>query len=550
MILRSATALLLLTLTAISCSPASDRAQPATNSTSAAERGLAKYTEVSLAPDLSMLSDDQRQILRLLIDAARAIDEIYWIEAYGDRASLIEALEDPAERRFAELNTGPWDRLDGNAPFVEGVGAKPPGANFYPADITREEIDAADDPAVRSLYTLVRRDAEGSLTTVPYHRAFATQTAEVAGKLRQAATLAEDPGLRNYLELRAAALLDDDYQASDVAWMEMTDNTIEVVIGPIEVYEDQLLGAKASHEALIFIKDQEWSARLARYATLLPSLQRTLPVPDAYKAEEPGTEAELNAYDLVFAGGEANTGSKSIAVNLPNDEQVQLQKGTRRLQIKNAMRAKFDGILAPIAAELIAPEQRGHVTFDAFFANTMFHEVAHGLGIKNTIDGSGTVRQALAEHASWVEEGKADILGLHMLTQLHASGDLDDVDLMDNYVTFFASIFRSVRFGPTSAHGRANLARFNYFRDQQAFSFDVSNGTYSIDSARVQEAIVGLSAKLLRLQGDGDYDATAAFWSTAGVVGPGLQAALDRLAEQSIPVDITYRQGLEVLGLD
>ncbi len=546
----TATLALMVTLASGACAPADGPAELADAPTSAAELGLAKYIEVSLEPDLSGLSDNQRAILRLLIDAAQAVDEIFWMQAYGDRAELLESLDTPAERRFAEANFGPWDRLDANTSFVDGVGAKPAGANLYPADITREEIEAAGDAELRALYTVVRRDDAGGLIAKPYHEVFADPVGRVAGKLREAAALADDPGLKNYLELRADALLNDDYRASDLAWMDMTGNTIEVVIGPIEVYEDQFLGAKAAFEALIFIKDREWSDRLARYASLLPSLQRTLPVPDAYKAEEPGSDAQLNAYDLVYAGGDANAGAKSIAVNLPNDEVVQLQKGTRRIQIKNGMRAKFDAILVPIAAELISAEQRGHVTFDAFFANTMFHEVAHGLGIKNTIDGGGTVRLALAEHASWVEEGKADILGLHMLNELSASGDLGDADLMDNYVTFFASIFRSIRFGLTSAHGRANLARFNYFRDQQAFVFDEATGTYSIDFDRAQEAVAGLSEKLLRLQGDGDYDGTAAYWSEAGVIGPGLQAALDRLGERSIPVDIIYRQGLEVLGLD
>ncbi len=548
--MRVATLTLMLTLAGGACAPADGPAELVDAPTSAAELGLAKYIEVSLEPDLSGLSDNQRAILSLLIDAALAVDEIFWIQAYGDRAELLESLDAPAERRFAEANFGPWDRLDANTAFVTGMGAKPAGANLYPPDITREEIEAAGNSELRALYTLVRRDDAGGLIAKPYHEVFSDQVGRAAAKLREAATLADDPGLQNYLELRATALLNDDYRASDLAWMDMTDNTIEVVIGPIEVYEDQFLGAKAAFEALIFIKDQEWSARLARYASLLPSLQRTLPVADSYKAEEPGSDAQLNAYDLVYAGGDANAGAKSIAVNLPNDEVVQLQKGTRRIQIKNGMRAKFDAILVPIAAELISPDQRGHVTFDAFFANTMFHEVAHGLGIKNTIDGGGTVRQALAEHASWVEEGKADILGLHMLTELNASGELGDADLMDNYVTFFASIFRSIRFGLTSAHGRANLARFNYFRDQQAFVFDEATGTYSIDLDRVQAAIAGLSEKLLRLQGDGDYDGTAAYWSVAGVIGPGLQAALDRLGERSIPVDIIYRQGPEVLGLD
>jgi hypothetical protein len=357
----------------------------------------------------------------------------------------------------------------------------------------------------------------------------------------------ETPSLKHYLNLRADALLSDDYQASDFAWMDMKDNTIEVIIGPIETYEDQFLGAKASYEALVLIKDQEWSARLARYATLLPSLQKTLPVADEYKAEVPGTEAELNAYDLVFAAGAGNEGAKSIAVNLPNDEQVQLAKGTRRLQIKNAMRAKFDAILGPIAAQLIVPEQRAHVTFEAFFANTMFHEVAHGLGIKNTLNDRGTVRQALQDHASWVEEGKADILGLHMLTELHDADELGDADLMDNYVTFVASIFRSVRFGTTSAHGRANLVRFSYFMEQGAIQRDAT-GLYSIDFEAMQSAMRGLAERLLTMQGDGDRDGVQMFWDQWGVVGPDLQEALDRLSAREIPVDIVYRQGLDVLG--
>ena len=393
---------LMLVLVGVGCVSARGPAELADEPASAAERGLAKYIEVRLEPDLSGLSANQRAMLPLLIDAARAMDEIFWIQAHGSRAELFESLATAAERRFAELNFGPWDRLDANAPFVGGAGAKPLGANFYPPDVRRQELEAGGDAALQSPYTLVRRDEAGQLVGKPYHEVFADPVGRAVGKLREAATLADDAGLRNYLELRADALSNDNYRASDIAWMDMTDNTIEVVIGPIETYEDQLLATKTAYEALIFIKDQEWSARLARYASLLPSLQRTLPVADAYKAEEPGTDAELNAYDLVYAGGQANAGAKSIAVNLPNDEVVQLEKGTRRIQIKNSMRAKFDAILVPIAAELISPHQRRHVTFDAFFANTMFHEVAHGLGIKNTIDGARTVRQALAEHASWV----------------------------------------------------------------------------------------------------------------------------------------------------
>jgi hypothetical protein len=271
-------------------------------------------------------------------------------------------------------------------------------------------------------------------------------------------------------------------------------------------------------------------------------------VPEEYRRETPGTDSELNAYDVVYYAGESNAGSKTIAINLPNDEQVQLQKGTRRLQLRNAMRAKFDRILVPIAQMLIAPDQRRHITFDAFFGNTMFHEVAHGLGIKNTINGRGTVRESLRDQASALEEGKADVLGLYMQVQLQGMGELQG-DVMDSYVTFLASIFRSVRFGASSAHGRANIARFNYFKERGAFSRDAATGTYRVDPVRMRQAMDALSAQILRFQGDGDYAGVQAFMERYGRVDAELQADLDRLATAGIPVDVVFEQGASVLGL-
>ena len=332
-----------------------------------------------------------------------------------------------------------------------------------------------------------------------------------------------------------------------MAWLDMKDNAVDVVIGPIETYEDLLFGYKAAHEAYILIKDEAWSERLARFASLLPGLQRGLPVPAAYKREMVGSDSDLNAYDVVYYAGQANAGSKTIAINLPNDEEVQLAKGTRRLQLKNAMRAKFDRILAPIAGELIAEDQCQHVTFDAFFSNTMFHEVAHGLGIKNAINGTGTVREALLETASSMEEGKADVLGLFMTTSLLESGEITEGTLEDYYVTFIASIFRSVRFGATSAHGRANMVRFNYFQERGAFTRDDASGTYRVDFDAMREAMNGLSELILTLQGDGDHDGAAALLAEKGVVGPALQADLDRLGSAGIPVDIIFEQGESVL---
>jgi hypothetical protein len=511
-----------------------------------------QYATVRLTADLSHLSAADRRVVRLLIEAVQPMEEAFWTETYGDeRAALALAGGDAATRRYIEINYGPWDRLRGDEPFVPGVGPKPAGANLYPSGMGDEEFqgDAERDAALRSLYTLVRRNAAGVLSAVPYHVAFRDQHAAAALKLREASALASDPGLARYLALRADALETDDYQASDMAWMDMKDNPIDVIIGPIETYEDSRYGYKAAHEGFVLIKDMEWSRRLQRFAELLPALQRALPVPEAYKRETPGTDSDLNAYDVVYYAGEANSGAKAIAVNLPNDEEVQLQKGTRRLQLQNAMRAKFDEIMVPIAEALIVEDQQAHVTFDAFFANTMFHEVAHGLGVKNTINGRGTVRQALLEHYSPTEEGKADVVGLHMVKQLLGRGELTETTREDHFVTFLAGIFRSVRFGAADAHGRANMVRFNFFQDSGAFTRDASSGRYRVDLDAMSAAVDALSERILVLQGNGDYQGVGALMAEMGLVRPDLQAELDRLDTMGIPRDVVFEQGVAVLGL-
>ena len=507
------------------------------------------YASVQLKPDLSELSDHQREMISLLIDAAKITEDIFWQQVWGDRDSLLAGIDDPKARRFAEINYGPWDRLANDQPFLEQYGPRPAGARFYPEDMSKEEFEAWDQEGKDGLYSLVRRDESGQLQLVPYSQAFGEQIDQISALLRQASGLAEDPEFARYLDLRATALLTDDYQASDMAWMDMKNNPIELVIGPIETYQDGLYGYRSAFETFVLLKDMAWSERLARFAQFMPDLQRDLPVDAEYKEEMPGTDADLNAYDVVFVAGDANSGSKTIAINLPNDEEVQLSKGTRRLQLKNAMLAKFNQILVPIADELIAEDQRQHITFDSFFGNTMFHEVAHGLGIKNVLDGNGTVRQALKEHASALEEGKADILGLYMVQKLREMGEISEGELMDDYVTFMAGIFRSVRFGASSAHGRANMIRFNFFSEAGAFSRDEDTGRYRVDVPVFEQAVEDLSRNILMLQGDGDYDAVAAFVAQYGNVGEQLQADLDRLAAAAIPVDIVYQQGKEVLGL-
>ena len=513
------------------------------------ESRLSIYHGVDLTSDLSHLSDNQHKMLSLLIDASKIMDDLFWKQAFfEDKDAFLSSIDDEDVRHFAAINYGPWDRLNGDTPFISGYDDKAPGAEFYPHDIDKAEFATASFEDKQGLYSMVKRDEAGNLYSVPYSEAFKSELMKASDLLKKASELAEDESFKQYLQLRAEALLSNDYLASDMAWMDMKTNPIELVIGPIESYEDQLFGYRAAFEAYVLIKDLAWSEKLAKYAAFLPELQQGLPVAEAYKAEMPGSDADLNAYDVIYYAGYSNAGSKTIAINLPNDERVQLEKGTRRLQLKNAMRAKFDTILVPIADTLIVPEQRKHITFDAFFANTMFHEVAHGLGIKNTLDGSGTVRGALKEHASALEEGKADILGLYMVQSLLEKGEITEGALEDYYVTFMAGIFRSVRFGASSAHGKANMIRFNFFAQQGAFE-KTEDGLYRVNMEKMGAAVEALSELILTLQGDGDYDGVAELVETMGVIKPDLASDLARLEAASIPVDIHFNQGKKVLGL-
>ncbi len=507
------------------------------------------YSKVTLNPDISSLSTSQKKMISLLIDAAKLTDDLFWRQVWGDKEALLASIKNEKAQHFARYNYGPWDRLDADQPFIKGFGERPAGARFYPDSMSKDEFEAWEQPGKDGLYSLVRRDASGQLQLQPYSEVFIEELTQIAELLKQAAELADDEEFAQYLTGRAQALLTDDYQASDMAWMDMKQNPVELVIGPIETYQDALYGYRAAFETFVLLKDMAWSERLARFTKYMPELQQGLPVAEKYKAEMPGSDADLNAYDLLYCAGDCNSGAKTIAINLPNDEAVQLAKGTRRLQLKNAMRAKFDRILLPISGALIAEDQRRNVTFDAFFSNTMFHEVAHGLGIKNTVAGSGTVRQALREHASALEEGKADILGLYMIQELRAKKEISDGELMDNYVTFLAGIFRSVRFGASSAHGRANMIRFNYFKKAGAFSRDEQTGTYRVNVPKFEAAIASLSQKILELQGEGDYQAVDTFVAELGGMSDQLKSDLDQLAKRNIPVDIVYEQGKAVLGL-
>lgn len=510
------------------------------------EYAYQSYAKVPLTTDISHLTQNEKEILRLMFKTADIMDDLFWQQAYGAKIDLMDETKGEA-KEYAKINYGPWDRLNNEAPFINGICAKPAGATFYPIDMTKEEFEQANIKDGKSPYSIIRRNREGKLYSIPYHENFKNQLSKAAEYLTKASELAEDAGLKKYLKLRAAALISDDFYASDLAWMDMKNANIDMVVGPIENYEDQLFGYKTSYSAYILVKDIEWSKKLAKFVQYLPELQKNLPVSANYKKEIPGTDSDLNAYDVVYYAGDCNAAGKTIAINLPNDEKVQLEKGTRRLQLKNAMKAKFDKILAPIATALIDESQQKNIKFDAFFSNVMFHEVAHGLGIKNTVNEKGSVRDALKEANSALEEGKADILGLYMVNQLLKKGELTGTQ-EDYFVTFLAGILRSVRFGASSAHGQANMIAFNYFAENGAFE-KTANGRYKVNVAKIEKAMNGLSELILTLQGNGDYDGVKKLYADKGIIHDDLQKDLDVLKTKNIPVDVVFEQGPKMLGL-
>lgn len=513
------------------------------------KKKVEQYAPYTLKYDIGQLSENEAKLVGIFIEIADVMDDIFWEQSFGlDNRRKIRDIKDPYLRRFAEIHYGAWDRLDAEKPFLPGFGPKPAGANFYPADMTKEEFEKLDDPMKTSQYTILRRNAKGELEVIPYHKAYAKQLERVDRLLERAIELAEDDGLRKYLEARREALHTDDYLESDMIWMDMKKSRLDFVFGPIENYEDALYGYKTAHEAFVLIKDEKWSEDLARFTKMLPDLQKELPCDPKYKQEVPGTESDLNVYDVIYYAGDCNAGSKTIAINLPNDERVHLEKGTRRLQLKNAMQAKFETIMMPISKLMICKDQIDNVKFDAFFSNVCYHEVAHGLGIKNTITGKGNVRKALQNQYSAWEEAKADICGLYIVQTLIERGEIKDITIEDAYVTYIAGLLRSVRFGATEAHGIANMMCFNYMQDKGAFTKD-KDGKYVVNVKKMRTALEGWAALVLKTEGDGDYDVAKAYAEKNGKVRPDLAKDLKAIEKANIPVDIVYEQGLKVLGL-
>jgi hypothetical protein len=509
----------------------------------------ARFAPVDIGADVSGLPENERKALAKLVEAARLMDGLFLRQVWaGNESLLLGLLEDPsplgqARLHYFRINKGPWSRLDKNASFVPGVGHKPDEANFYPAGATKQEVEAwmngppeAEKAEAKGFFTTIRRGPDGRFRSVPYSLEYQGELARAAELLKEAASLTSQATLKAFLEKRAAAFVSNDYYASDVAWMEL-DATIEPTIGPYEVYEDEWFNFKAAFEAFITLKDAAETAKLTRFAGELQELEDHLPIDPALRNPKLGALAPISVVNVVFTSGDANRGVQTAAYNLPNDERVVQEKGTKRVMLKNVQEAKFNRVLLPITKAALPAADRAHVAFDAFFTHILMHELMHGLGPHNiTVGGrKTTVRQELKETYSSFEEAKADASGLWALQYLVDKGSLDKSLERTMYTTFLASAFRSIRFGLTEAHGRGIALQLNVLLDKGAFKVN-ADGTFSVDAAKVKGAVTELTRDLLMLEASGDYAKAKEMLDRLAVVRPPVQRVLDRL--KAVPVDI------------
>jgi len=516
------------------------------------EAMAARFAPVELTADLSGLPEGEVQALGKLIEAAQVFDALFLRQVWaGNETMLVDLAADgtpvgQARLRYFLLNKGPWSRLDDDEPFVPGAPVKPPQANFYAAGTSREEVERwiaglapGDRRRATGFFTTIRRGPDGRLTAVPYSLEYQGELARVASLLREAAALTGEATLSRFLETRADALLDDDYYESDVAWLEL-DASIEPTIGPYEVYEDAWFNYKAAFEAFITIRDDEETAKLARFGAELQTIEDNLPIDPRFRNPSLGALSPIRVVNTVFSSGDANRGVQTAAFNLPNDERVITEKGAKRVMLKNNQEAKFRMVLQPISQVALGDTDRAHVSFDAFFTHILMHELMHGLGPHAiTVNGRATtVRQELRELYSTIEEAKADVSGLFALQFLVDRGQLDAALGDTMYVTYLASMFRSIRFGINEAHGRGVAMQLNYFLDNGGVAVGV-DGTFAVNPTRIRQNVVDLTRDIMTMQAVGDYDGARQMTERLAEVRPEVQAVLDRLTD--VPVDIAPR---------
>lgn len=511
---------------------------------------LFKYAPTPIAFDEALLTVEQREVLEKLVQAAKHMDNIFWKQAYYEGLSMKELLEksgDPFDKDYLDfliINFGPFDRQDGNKPFL-GTAIKPPGAGFYPPDLSEKEFQdyIVSHPEVKELlespYTVIKRKGT-ELVAVPYNEEYRDELEPAARYLKEAAGITTNASLKRYLEQRAKDLLRNDYYESDCLWIDLKDNVVEIVIGPFEVYEDNLMGIKAAYEAFVYINDLEEMKKLKGYLDHLGDMQKSLPVDKKYKdAVIAGLESPLNVVIEVFTGGDTKAGIQTSAFVLPNDERVREEKGTKKVFLKNMMEAKFNKSLVPISKRILTAEDAEFVSFYAYFTETLLHEIAHVLGVNYVTlpDGTRTtVNNALKDRYSMIEEAKADIVGLYSIHLLMDKGLIPPEKEKEIYSTYLAGFFRSMRFGVASAHGMATLMEFNFIKEKGGFTYEEAAGKFKVSPEKMKEAIRALARELLILEGDGNYENAASFIDRYAKMDELITRTIEKL--QDIPVDI------------
>ncbi|MBO7397300.1 MAG: Zn-dependent hydrolase [Bacteroidales bacterium] len=504
------------------------------------ERLLGNYALVTIpAPDLSGITDNGKEVLNLYRFAADEADKIYWEQNFGDKESFLASLTDPSQKEYALINYGPWDRLDGKA-FVSGYSDKPAGAGFYPEDMTPEEWEAFDDPAKNSPYTLIRRDADGNLVCVWYHDAYASHIEKICSYLNAAADITIKESVRKYLLSKIEGLRSDDYYESDHAWLEMTDSKMDLVLGPNEAVDDALYGRKASFGAYVLLKNLERTEQLNALSARLEEFQQLLPGDPAYHSFTPGSESDIFSCNVIYYGGYTNAGFKVIAINFPYDERVQEELGTRTILFDNIIREKFNRTVFPVGMTLFETDQQAHLDASAFYWGIVFRELAKGLGVKETINGKGSVADALGNEALVLEKAKSNVLGAWLCaSQVNAHHIQALIQKEDVLTTFVANIIRSCRFGAADPTGQANLLVYNYLAEQGAISRKAS-GRYDIDCRLTESALENLGALILKIQATGDREAAVALVQKYSVESASILADKVSLELEKIPVDIRF----------
>ncbi len=512
----------------------------------------ARFAPVDLKYDAAALSPGDRKALPKLVEAAKVLNHVFLDQLWsGNRALYAKLQKDTtplgkARLHYFWLNKGPWSDLDDHSAFLPDVPArKPQGANFYPADMTREEFEAwvktlpaAEREQAIGFFTVVRRTAEKKLTLVPYSKEYAADLKHAAALLREAAALTENASLKKFLTLRAEAFLSNDYYASDVAWMDL-DAPLDITIGPYETYNDELFGYKAGFEAYITIRDEEETNKLKTVAAHLQEVENSLPIDAKYRNPKLGASAPIRVVNEVYAAGDGAHGVRTAAFNLPNDERVISEKGSARIMLKNIQEAKFASALIPIAGRVLAKEAREDLSFNYFFTHILAHELSHGIGPHQiTVAGRATTpRQELKEIYSAIEEAKADVTGLFMLEYLYDRKLMQGPDYEKKlYTTYLASAFRSVRFGTTEAHGKGMALQFNYLLDKGAFTMN-ADGTFAVDLTKIKGAVRDLTHDLMTIEAEGDYATAKKMLDALGVIRPAMRRALDGLKDLATDVD-------------